>query len=210
MRIILLSGAGAVGKTTQVKEIVKIAEDKGFKVATHFSSTRKTYTRFNLTNEADALKNEVFNKTFQYEVFLDNATDLLLALRKAKEEHVQFFFADRSPIDYIAYYFSVFQSSLTVDIINQKRKEAYKVMKQIEEIDTNFIISILKFPQPWSKDTESSDGWRADKTGKNFVWSSVLVSETKIAVDCKFELSNNKNLSALEEASINFDFYLDN
>lgn len=208
MKIIMFAGAGSVGKTTQVNELVKLAESKGFKVASHFSSTRKTYARFNLNSEADALKNETFNKTFQHEVFLDNAGELLLALQLAKDNGVEYFFADRTPIDYIAYYFSVFQSSLTIDLINQKRTAAYQVMKRIEQIDNNFTISVVPFPQPWSNDTDSSDGWRADKTGKNFVWSSILSSEIHMAINYNFDLANAVSMPPEEEAVSNFEHYL--
>jgi hypothetical protein len=210
MRIILLAGPGAVGKTTQLNELIRIGNERGFKIASHFSSTRDTYKRFNISNEPEALKDEEFNKIFQQEVFKDNSKALVEKVYQAAENGVEYFFADRSPLDYIAYYFSVFHNSLTIETINKKRADAYEVMQKLQVFDDNITISVFTFPRGWSKDQESSDGWRADKTGKNFLWSSILFTEVKLACGNGFKIPELDTTSPEELALNNFEYYLKN
>jgi hypothetical protein len=180
MKILMFAGPGCVGKTTQLELMVKKCEEEGKKVAFHKSSTRKTYAAMSIKNESEILINPVSNMKFQDRVFDDNAKDLLEALNKAIEDKVDLFIADRSPFDYIAYYFTVFQTYLTIEKINLKRKAAWQVMREIGELCPSTQIVPFIYPVSWSKDTESSDGWRADKTGKNFIWGSVVTNEIEL------------------------------
>jgi hypothetical protein len=184
MKLVMFAGAGSVGKTSILESLEKEATAKNIKVATHRSSTRKTYANAGLTKESDALNNEAFNKVFQEQVFKDNSDDLLQAITKAKDSGIELFIADRTPYDYISYYFIVFQTSLTINTIKEKRALADGVMVSVESLlytEPGHVIYLIElpFPAPWSEETESSDGWRADKTGKNFIWASLVANELK-------------------------------
>lgn len=188
----MLAGAGSVGKTVTLDAIIKLAAKKGITAAFHKSNTRKTYEEAGLTRESDALSNEKFNKVFQEKVMTNNCNELIKAVQKAKDEGVELFVCDRSPYDYVGYYFTVFQSSLTLDIINKKRIEALAVLDKLFEISGTIDQYFFPYPAHWSEDTESSDGWRADKTGKNFVWSSIVHSELLIGL-------NGKDVNTVDE-----------
>lgn len=179
MKLVMFAGAGSVGKTTMLDNLVKAALNIDITTAFHKSSTRKTYKQAGLTEEKQALNNEAFNKEFQVKVLNDNFVDLMKEIKKAKAINCELFITDRSLYDYLGYYFCVFQSSLTVDTIKTKRIQVEELMSIIKaEVEE---IMIVEFPYPaiWSVDNESSDGWRADKTGKNFVWASIVSSEIK-------------------------------
>lgn len=175
----MFAGPGCVGKTTQLNGLVKRATQEGRRVAFHKSSTRKSYLEAGIEKESVALKDPVFNQNFQDKVFDDNLNDLLKALSNAREDGAELFVADRTPFDYIAYYFTVFQEYLTIDKIAEKRIAVVKAMTAIYEISSDTQIVPFVYPVTWSKDTNSSDGWRSDKTGKNFIWGSVLLNEIK-------------------------------
>ena len=179
MKILMFAGPGCVGKTTQLEGLVKKATEEGKKIAFHKSSTRKTYTKANLDKEDDALKDPAFNQVFQDKVYDDNLTDLMVALKQAKVEGIELFIADRTPFDYIAYYFTVFQPYLTIDKIKEKRDAVRAAMNGIYEVSNDTQIVPFLYPVHWSEDTNSSDGWRSDKTGKNFIWGSIVLNEIK-------------------------------
>lgn len=174
----MLAGAGSVGKTALLEACKKMAEERGLRVQMHYSSTRETYARHGLTGEADALKDPAFNSRFQHEVMTDNIVALLQAMQKAHESReVDLFITDRAPYDYSGYYFTVFRDMLDLAMIDQKRYLCDDAMIQTTRYITNAEVIMLPYPTTWAVDTESSDGWRADKTGKNFVWSCVVEAE---------------------------------
>lgn len=180
MKVIMFAGPGCVGKTTQLNSIVEKAEAEGRKVAFHKSSTRKSYEAAGLKKEDEALEDPSFNQMFQDKVYDDNLADLLAAITQAKIDEVELFIADRSPFDYIGYYFTVFKDYLTIAKIEEKRNAVKKAMKEIYELNNDTQIVPFLYPVHWSSDTNSSDGWRADKTGKNFIWGSIVLNEIKM------------------------------
>lgn len=176
MKLLMLAGAGSVGKTALMNACKEMAEARGLKVATHYSSTRDTYARHGLTNESDALKDPEFNKEFQHEVMSDN----IFNLKKKMDEfwNVDLLIADRTPYDYISYYFSVFNRDLKLETVNNKRQQCDDTMVALTQRKVDDInIIFLPYPTSWATDTESSDGWRSDTTGKNLIWSSVVEAE---------------------------------
>lgn len=180
MKLLMFAGPGCVGKTTQLEAMVLGAKGMNLKVAFHKSSTRKSYAEVGLSKESEALKDPEFNQTFQDKVYNDNLTDLLKAIDQAKLDEVDLFIADRTPFDYIAYYFTVFQQYLTINKIESKRVDGRKAMQAIYDLNTDTQIVPFLYPVSWSKDTESSDDWRSDQTGKNFIWGSVILNEIKM------------------------------
>ena len=174
----MLAGAGSVGKTSLMDACKEMAEARGLRVQLHYSTTRETYARHGLTNESDALKDPVFNAKFQHEVMADNILGLLEAMKQAHaSREVDLFITDRAPYDYSGYYFTVFKDNLDLAMIDQKRYLCDDAMVQCTRYVTNAQVIMLPYPTSWAVDTESSDGWRADKTGKNFLWSCVVEAE---------------------------------
>lgn len=177
MKTIILAGAGAVGKTVLLEACQALAEDEGLKVAFHNSNTRKTYAKAGLKSEKEALDNVDFNMKFQNEVMLNNCRAAYEACYAAQLQNADIFITDRSPYDYSAYYLSVFQPHMTIEMVRKKRTEADGYTTAMRRRCSEMRVVYLPYPAPWSIDTESSDSWRADKTGKNFIWSAVVESE---------------------------------
>lgn len=202
MKIIMLAGAGSVGKTSALEEIErlttqsaavdevsKLATARDLSVAVHKSTTRKSYASAGLVREKDALDDVAFNMRFQNEVMGDYCTSLHDAVKEASLRGVDLFVADRSPYDYAGYYLSVFQAALTLEMIQEKRARADAALMDTLIWCDELQLTFLPYPGWWSTDTESSDGWRADKTGKNFIWSAVVESELQAA---KYRMSGTK------------------
>jgi GTPase SAR1 family protein len=181
MKMIMFAGAGAVGKTSLMKACQELSEDRGIDAVSAYSTTRDTYAKYNLEKEGDALKDPDFNMKFQGEVMSDNmhAMEALVALHDNKNGDLVL--ADRTPYDYASYFFTVFQDRLNLDLIEDKRTRCDEAIVRLFRFVDEIQIVMLPFPVGWSKDTESSDGWRADKTGKNFIWSSVCEAELRSA-----------------------------
>jgi thymidylate kinase len=178
MKLLMFAGAGSVGKTVLMEKCKSMAEERGIRVKTHHSSTRQTYAAAGLTNESDALKDPVFNREFQHTVMQDNIDQLHAAVSAARDScEVDLFITDRAPYDYAGYYFSTFRESLDLAMIEAKRKKCDDAMLRLAGFLPEIQVIMLPYPTSWAKDTESSDGWRADKTGKNFVWSCVVEAE---------------------------------
>lgn len=178
MKLLMFAGAGSVGKTVLMEMCQAMAEARGLRVKTHHSSTRKTYAKAGLTNESDALKDPVFNREFQHTVMQDNIDQLQEAVQAAYDAgDVDLFITDRAPYDYAGYYFSTFRESLDLAMIDTKRNKCDDAMIALARYIPEIQVILLPYPTSWAQDTESSDGWRADKTGKNFVWSCVVEAE---------------------------------
>lgn len=177
MKLIMFAGAGAVGKTSLMNACQELAQGRGIDTVSAFSTTRDTYAKYNLEKEGDALKDPDFNMNFQGEVMSDNmhAMEALVALHENKSGNLVL--ADRTPYDYASYFFTVFQDRLNIELIDDKRNRCDEAILRLFRFVDEIQIIMLPFPVGWSKDTESSDGWRADKTGKNFLWSSVCEAE---------------------------------
>ena len=149
MKLLMFAGPGCVGKTTQLDGLVKKAQDNGKKVAFHKSSTRKSYIRAGLDKEASALGDPVFNQTFQDSVYENNINELIKAIEQAKLDDIDLFITDRSPFDYIAYYFTVFEQYLTIDKIEEKRDLVKKAMQTIYELNSDTQIVPFLYPVQW-------------------------------------------------------------
>lgn len=179
MELLMFAGAGSVGKTTLMEACQLMAEERGLKVAMHHSSTRQSYAKAGLTAESDALKDPDFNRLFQHNVMQDNIDALhsVVVAASVEDNQKDLIIADRSPYDYSGYYFTVFRDSINLALINDKRKQCDRSLVRLLEYVDKINIIMLPYPTAWAIDTESSDGWRADKTGKNFVWSNVIEAE---------------------------------
>lgn len=179
MDLLMFAGAGSVGKTTLMEACKEMAVQRKLKVDMHHSSTRQSYANAGLTAESDALKDPEFNRQFQHTVMKDNIEALHSAslIASAPLNRRDLIIADRSPYDYSGYYFSVFRDHLDLALIEDKRKQCDASLVRLLQHVNKIHIIMLPYPTVWAKDTESSDGWRADKTGKNFIWSSVIEAE---------------------------------
>jgi hypothetical protein len=177
MKLLMFAGAGSVGKTSLMNACKEMAESRDLSVTTHFSSTRQSYANAGLTSESDALKDPEFNREFQHTVMDDNIAALRTTLRESLNNRTDLFITDRSPYDYSGYYFSVFPETLDLEMIKTKREKCNDSIMSLLELVKNINIIMLPYPTAWAVDAESSDGWRADKTGKNFIWSNVIDAE---------------------------------
>lgn len=188
MKTILLAGAGSVGKTELLKAIKQMATQRGLKVAVHLSTTRSSYERAGLANEGEQMarieqgsEQDVQDMmTHQHQVMRDNCRALDETARACaiRDYKYDLLVADRTPYDYSTYFCTVFQPHITLEMIQAKRRQADVAIEKVilSSVDGVYLL-YFPFPAPWSKDTGSSDGWRADKTGKNFIWSSLVNSE---------------------------------
>lgn len=180
MKLIMFAGAGAVGKTKLMEACIELAETRRMRVAQHKSTTRQTYERHGYSQESDALSDPETNRLFQHEVMADNIRELSETMVTAIARHKEVVFADRTPHDYAAYYFSVFTDKLDLHMIQRKRDLADSALAHMAtgfDKPVEVVIYMLPYPCYWSEDTDSSDGWRSDTTGKNFVWSSIVEAE---------------------------------
>lgn len=188
MELLMFAGAGSVGKTTLMEACKDMAIQRGLKVDMHHSSTRQSYAKAGLTAESDALKDPEFNRQFQHTVMADNIEALhnaaVIANRAMGRKDL--IIADRSPYDYSGYYFTVFRDNLNLALIDSKRRQCDASLISLMQYVDKIHIIMLPYPTAWAVDTESSDGWRADKTGKNFVWSNVIEAEL---ADAKIRLA---------------------
>jgi len=182
MKMILFAGAGAVGKTSLMEACFEMTQLRGMNTTIAKSTTRATYAKYNLDNESDALKDPEFNMKFQGEVMTDNMYNMEACAALLESNGGHLLLGDRTPYDYASYFFTVFQDRLTIDLIESKREQCDAAILRLFRYTDEIQIILLPFPVGWSKDTESSDGWRADKTGKNFLWSSVCEAELQSAV----------------------------
>lgn len=196
MKAILLAGAGAVGKTATVNALNTVCARRDLRFLATYSSTRETYARLGVTNERAALaENSVAaNKELQRQVFTDNANRLLNTADQALRTEKQVVLADRTPYDYSAYWNTIFQSSLTLAEIDDRIKLSTACLKHMLMKDDRITIDVwfFPFPQPFSKDTESSDGWRADHTGKNLAWSAHLRDQLEALKDFNRRLGTDR------------------
>lgn len=172
----MFAGAGSVGKTSLLEACKKIAQERNLRVGEHRSTTRDTYARYGFTQETDALKDPEMNRKFQHDVMNDNIYQLEGYIQLTKDRFFDVVFADRTPHDYAAYYFSVFSNVLDLAMIDKKRHQADTTLSKMSD-QAEVIIYMLPYPCYWSQDTDSSDGWRSDTTGKNFIWSAIVESE---------------------------------
>jgi hypothetical protein len=176
MKILMFAGAGSVGKTQLMEACVKLAEQHGIRAVVHKSTTRQTYEKHGFNKERDALANLETNRWFQKEVMQDNIIALNMAVEDAEQRGCQILICDRTPHDYAAYQFTVFAEQMTIHEIEDKQMFADHTLKCFFDAAHTVDIYMLPFPCYWSRDTQSSDGWRHDTTGKNFLWSCAVES----------------------------------
>lgn len=177
MKLIMFAGAGSVGKTKLLEAVAEQANKLRLDVATHCSTTRKTYANAGLTNEKQAFDNETFNMKFQDQVMKDNIDGLWTAVIQAQNDNKSVLITDRSPYDYAGYFFNAFRDKLDLTTIAAKRYTCDESIAELTYRCDEIHIIFLPYPTSWAVDTDSSDGWRADKTGKNFLWSCAVESE---------------------------------
>lgn len=186
MKAILLAGAGSVGKTKLLEAIQDLAVQRGISSLAHRSTTRQTYAKAGIVNEGEQMRrlgeanHEGVEELMlhQHQVMSDNTQALVTAAQQGYKDHVDILVADRTPYDYSTYFCNVFQTHITLKDIEAKRREADAALQEVMmRADEGVYVLYFPFPAHWSQDTVSSDGWRADKTGKNFLWSSLVNSE---------------------------------
>lgn len=175
MKLIMLAGAGATGKTTIAKAL---AETKGAVVVE--SPVRKTFADFGLKAEADmgSFPRHI-QVDLQHKILENYGASLTQALEDNKDNPNALIVTERSPADYVAYQFFIFGDALTLFKIESGRAKIRTIMHEISIKFPRFEQYIFKFPfpAPFSVDTESSDGWRSDATGKNYLWACALDHE---------------------------------
>lgn len=177
MKTVMFAGAGSVGKTMLLEALEKKARELGQSVLVFKSTTRKSYAKAGLQNEQAALQDPQFNLNHQHELMDHYCQELLRTAERGVETFCDLLICDRTPFDYAGYFFQVFQAQLNLQLISNKREQAHVSMRDVARCSTKTLVYNLAYPAPWSQDTESSDGWRADKTGKNFVWSALVNNE---------------------------------
>lgn len=177
MKTVMFAGAGSVGKTKLLEALEEQARAQGLRVMTFLSTTRKSYAKAGLQNEQQALADPQFNLCHQHQLMTEYCNELTEHARRGDEVFCDLLICDRTPYDYAGYFFQVFQPQLDLKLIKSKREQAHQAMAEVVSCSRKTLVYHLPYPAPWSQDTESSDGWRADKTGKNLVWSALVNNE---------------------------------
>jgi hypothetical protein len=194
--MIMLSGAGGVGKTTTIDLLRSIGLFKSNPLVTHTvfaermkeaypsifdgslsyellgSITREFYAFKGIQNEPEGLaQDEKAQYDFQIELFQFYLERTEEKLQKAEEEKVDVIITDRSPLDYIAWTIYRAPKLLILDEIENMIEEATELL-------TNYDTDIVYFPYPqaWSHNegTSTTDNFRADYPAKNFTLAALI------------------------------------
>jgi predicted ATPase len=175
--VVLNSGAGGVGKTSVVTKVMEFAPSFNKRVVTMPSPTRSVYARLGISTEKKAT-----------EMTLQEQFDLQDAIHEAYYSHAESFILgnqdadlimiDRSPLDHVSYLLHNLAREMTMTQVNERVSQAYSWMFEQSLNARTLQILCYPFPQSWhvETDNDSSDGFRFDKGGKNFLWACVLDS----------------------------------
>jgi hypothetical protein len=177
MKILMFSGPGNSGKTSLMQALEALAAQRALRVKIMPSTTRKSYAVAGKGSEQADI-DDPNAPEFQDQVMLTFMNEAVAFAKAQSYGECDLLIYDRTPYDYAAYYMQRFAANLKINTINTKRNLADLCMAQLGQACSDLVVTPLPWPMPWNKDqAESSDGWRADKTGKNFLWNCVVMNE---------------------------------
>lgn len=171
--LVFNSGAGRTGKTSVVNAIKAMAPVFGRKVVSMPSITRSVYAELGIPDEGTALDMSVdMQLRLQAAInakYYSSAEEFLKASQDADMVMI-----DRSPYDHISYFLHGMMMHTTVDEVKGKIEHANEWMAMMGGFCSKQYIVNFPFPEPWHTETQSSDGFRRDPSGKNLVWAMLL------------------------------------
>lgn len=170
MKLMMFTGVGATGKTTVAQ---RLKEELGAIIVE--SPVRKTFEEAGLATEVSMLDLHLDKQLDLQAKIYENYIKLVYStIEEAYRNNPNsIIIAERSPADYLAYQAYIFNHCLTLaDIDRKQARTSHAFINIRRQIDTSLVY--FPFPAPFSKDTESSDGYRSDSSGKNYLWSCVL------------------------------------
>lgn len=174
--VVMNAGAGGVGKTSVVTEAKRLGDELGYRVAVMPSITREVYASLGIPTEGSAL-----TMSLETQLKLQNAVMETYSKRVVEfvrnNSYAELILIDRSPYDYVAYFFHNLGMTISLAEALERQQEALNVIKTVLGMSDRLIIQYYKFPDFWhTTETESSDGFRSDKGGKNIMWDMILYS----------------------------------
>jgi Ni2+-binding GTPase involved in maturation of urease and hydrogenase len=170
------SGAGAVGKTSVVLKALEYADAYGLKIISVPSTTRQVYAALGISTEKAATEMST-EEQFHLQEAIHNSYYENTAKFIRENQDVDVIMIDRSPYDHVSYQLHNMARHLTLKDVQEDLKRAHQFMLLIVQNASQTILMQYKFPDYWhTYETESSDGFRYDSGGKNFLWASALAS----------------------------------
>lgn len=170
------SGAGGVGKTTAVKKVVELATDFSLTVAVMPSITRSVYARLGIVGEKEATEmtvlEQILLQTEIQKTYYDSSLQFLL--ENADKDVVMI---DRSPLDHISYLLHNLAFHLSLSEVLDYTGHAWDWLHSLRQYSSVVAIQYYNFPEPWhlaADPRDSSDGFRFDAGGKNYMWNCLL------------------------------------
>lgn len=189
------AGVGGVGKTSVVQKIVEFAPAFGRSVAVMPSITRSVYARLGITGEKTAtemtpemqftLQREIQKTYYESSVkfVLDNIDKDVVMI-------------DRSPLDHISYLLHNLAFHMSLQECLDATGHAWDWLHDLRQACSALVILYYGYPEPWhiaAGERESSDGFRFDSGGKNFMWDCILQSLLNNTVYALKDRMNQKN-----------------
>lgn len=191
MRVLMLAGAGGVGKTTVLNRMGSLHLFQNVEIKTvalpnnpiterfpqvkdmHFetlpSITRDFYASKGLSTEAQSLaQTEQEQLDFQLAMFDFYLSKNEQVIEEARQRGVDVLITDRAPHDYIAWTVYKAQTLMTLELFEDMVGRANEFAADIEAE-----LIFFPYPQKWSRN-QPSDNFRQDYPGKNLLISAML------------------------------------
>jgi hypothetical protein len=203
LNLIFLSGAGGVGKTSVAKEILALGTEQGLKVSLTQSTTRASYAKMGIRDEALGRALTVEDQVaLQEQIFIDYCENLKVSVDNAIKDDKDILCIDRSPYDHNSYFFQLVPT-LDLRVIEQRMDMADEVMKYVlnrgwnnDSLRIESFIWFFAYPTAWAQEKkEEEDGFRYAPAAKNYIWSLTLeqmLSKYEIKSFSPYNLSTPK------------------
>lgn len=177
LSVVILSGAGGVGKTSVVKEIEALCKDKISYSVTQ-STTRASYAAMGIKDEVEALSPETsFPKweALQNRIFQDYCNNLVTCVRNAVFNNERLLVVDRSPWDHTSYFLQQ-APQLDLRAIEQRLIACQDTLETIlTDFGDRVNVTVWSFSYPTAWALDDKDAWRRRApAAKNYVWSLAL------------------------------------
>jgi len=205
MKVVFLSGAGGVGKTSVAKLLVELAQTNHVQVLSTQSTTRLSYAKCGLENEKQCVDLDVEGQLrLQTQIFQDYKENLDNVVDVACANNIKLLIVDRSPLDHVSYMLQLIPSldihQVTTAVsaacstllrISRKIAEHNYVPYTIGEYSSlrnpQVFIWLFGYPVAWETSGAVNDGFRHAPAARNFVWSSLLRDMTRHLVREKIQ-----------------------
>ena len=171
-KIVLLSGAGGVGKTSVLEALKSQFIKDGSTLKVMLSVTRAFYAKKGVANEATFLAMpEVDRYKFQVELFEFYCEELekFLAPTATLGINYRYKICDRSPFDHLAYTIYGSQNSLSLPELLELKARVREIILRVEPL-----IVYFPYPQPWSPAFTDPDSFRSAAPCKNLIIASLI------------------------------------